>query len=308
MKSNNIRNILVPLDFSEASLNSLETAIVIAKQHEATIILLNVVDSSYMFAFKGVYYISETTIDSIIDVSARMISPLLTDLRETHQLECISEIKVGLVPQSIIRAASDNKADLIVMGSHGISGFREFFIGTTAQNVVKISSCPVLTIPPNQKWTHFKKILFPVRPINGQIEKYEFLRKLIPPTEASIEILVLASTYDEKEKKELQDLVKELKKRITNDNTQISGILKVGAKMSQTVLKISKSVDADMIVIASVINPDHKQFFIGPFEQHIVNHATMPVLTIKPKVAIPDSQVVIQQIHESFPSKIPVFR
>jgi nucleotide-binding universal stress UspA family protein len=83
MKNNNITNILVPLDFSESSLNALETAIVIAKQQKCQINLLNVVDSSFMFGFKGVYYISEKTIDSVVDVSARMLNPLLTTLKKS---------------------------------------------------------------------------------------------------------------------------------------------------------------------------------------------------------------------------------
>lgn len=306
MKKNKITNILVPLDFSETSLNALETAIAIAKQQNTKLTLLNVVDSSYMFGFKGVHYISEKTIDGIVDVSARMLNPLLKKLTEEHKLTCTSEIKVGLVPQSIIRTAYENDADLIIMGSHGISGFREFFIGSTAQNVVKYSSCPVLTIPSNRKWLNFEKILFPIRPINGAIEKYDFLMNLIPNNDVSIDILVLASTYDEIEKKRLQNLVKELKKKVVKDNIKISGTLKVGPKMPQAVLKMSKNIDADMIVVTGSINTV-KQFFIGPFEQHIVNHATMPVLSIKTKVADPDSQVVIQQIHESFPSIIPAF-
>ena len=61
-----------------------------------------------------------------------------------------------------------------------------------------------------------------------------------------------------------------------------------------------------VIVITSNISSDFKQFFIGSFEQHIINHATIPVLSIKPKLANPDSQIVIQQIHESFPSQIPL--
>ena len=76
MKNNSISHILVPLDFSESSLNALETAIALAKQQKARITLLNVIDSSFMFGFKGVYYISEKTIDCIVDVSVRMLNPL----------------------------------------------------------------------------------------------------------------------------------------------------------------------------------------------------------------------------------------
>ena len=307
MKNNNITNILVPLDFSESSLNALETAIAIAKQQKAKITLLNVVDSSFMFGFKGVYYISEKTIDSIVDVSARMLNPLLTNLKEEHQLNCTSEIKVGLVPQCIVKTASAIGADIIIMGTHGASGFREFFIGSTSQKVIKIASCPVLTIPPNKKWLNFKTILFPIRPITGGVEKYDFLRKLIGHNYTSIKILLLAPTYNDLEKNRLQKLVKELKTKVAEDGIKISGDMKSGGNLPEAVLNMSKSISADIIVITISADSNFKQFFIGPFEQHIVNHAVVPVLSIRPKLANPDLQVAIQHIHESFPSQIPAF-
>jgi nucleotide-binding universal stress UspA family protein len=306
MKNNRLLNILVPLDFSEASLNSLETAIALAKQQHAKITLMNVVDSSLMFAFKGVAYISEKTIDSMVDVSSRMLDPLLARLKEEHQLECSSEIKVGLVPQAIINTAYHIDADLIIMGTHGVSGIRKFFMGSTAQKVIKISNCPVLTVPSNHKWVSFKKILFPIRPVEGAEEKYDYLMKIIANTQPSIEVMVLASTYDEKEKKLLQNLVKEVKRKAAKDKVKISDTLKLGNKMSKSVLKMSKSMNADMIVLTDT-NTELKQFFIGPFEQHIINHATMPVLNIRSQLESSDLQVAIQQIHESFPNQIPAF-
>jgi hypothetical protein len=76
--------------------------------------------------------------------------------------------------------------------------------------------------------------------------------------------------------------------------------------MSKSVLKMSKSINADMIVLTDT-NTELKQFFIGPFEQHIINHATMPVLNIRSQLESSDLQVAIQQIHESFPNQIPAF-
>lgn len=306
MKNNRLENILVPLDFSEASLNSLETAVALAKQQNAKITLMNVVDSNLMFAFKGVSYISEKAIDSMVDVSTRMLEPLLARLKEEHQLECSSEIKVGLVPQAIINTAYHVDADLIIMGTHGVSGIRKFFMGSTAQKVVKISSFPVLTVPANHKWVSFKKILFPIRPIEGAEEKYDYLMKMIADTQPSMEVMVLASTYDEREKRLLQNLVKELKRKAIKDKIKISETLKVGNKMSKSVLKMSKSINADLIVLTDT-NADLKQFFIGPFEQHIINHATMPVLSVRFQLESADLQVAIQQIHESFPNQVPAF-
>ena len=179
-------------------------------------------------------------------------------------------------------------------------------MGSTAQKVVKISSFPVLTVPSNHKWVSFKKILFPIRPIEGAEGKYDYLMKIIANTQPSMEIMVLASTYDEREKKLLQNLVKEVKRKAAKDKVKISDSLKVGNKMSKSVLKMSKSINADLIVLTDA-NSDLKQFFIGPFEQHIINHATMPVLNVRSQLESSDLQVAIQQIHESFPNQMPAF-
>jgi nucleotide-binding universal stress UspA family protein len=305
MKNNNLSHILVPLDFSEGSLNSLETAIALAKQQKAKITLLNVVDSNLLFGFHGPYYVSEKTLDSMVNVAAGMLNPLLANLKE-HELECTSEIKVGLVPQAIIKTASDNDVDLIIMGTHGASGVREFFIGSTAQQVIKITSCPVLTVPLSKKWVDFKTILFPIRPMAEGVEKYDFLRKIIRHNYTSIKVLILAPNDNDLEKKILRKLVKELKPKLIEDEIKISGSLKSGGSMPKAVLRMSKSIGADMIVISVKNETAFKQFFIGSFEQHIVNHATVPVLSIRPKLTNSGSQV-IQKIHESFPSQIPEF-
>jgi nucleotide-binding universal stress UspA family protein len=306
MKNNSISHILVPLDFSASSLNALETALHLAKQQQAKITLLNVVDSGLIFGFKGAYYVSEKAIDDMVEASAGMLHPLLANLKE-HKLECTSQIKVGLVPQVIVKTASDNDVDLIIMGAHGASGVREFIIGSTAQQVIKITSCPVLTVPANKKWVDFKTILFPIRPIAEGVEKYDFLRKIIRHDNTSIKVLILASTDYDVEKKTLQKLVKELKTKVTEDEIKISGSLKSGGNMPKAVLRMSKSVGADMIVITLKNETAFKQSFIGSFEQYIVNHATVPVLSIRPKLTNSDSQVIIQQINEAFYGQIPEF-
>jgi nucleotide-binding universal stress UspA family protein len=102
-------------------------------------------------------------------------------------------------------------------------------------------------------------------------------------------------------------LVKELKTKVIEDGIKISGSLKSGGNMPKAVLRMSKSVGADMIVITLKNEATLNQVFIGPFEQYIVNHATVPVLSIRPKLTSSDSPVIKQQIHESFPSQISEF-
>ena len=101
----------------------------------------------------------------------------------------------------------------------------------------------------------------------------------------------------------LHKLAKELKAKLIEDEIKFSGKLKSGGNIAEAVLTTSESIGADMIVITQSTDPTIKQFFIGPFEQHVANQATVPVLSIRPELDSPGSQVVIQQIHESFSTR-----
>ena len=73
----NINRILVPVDFSPASFNALDTAIAMAKQHEARILLLNVVETSVLPGFPGDAYISEETVKKHIQHALQLIKDAL---------------------------------------------------------------------------------------------------------------------------------------------------------------------------------------------------------------------------------------
>ena len=60
-------------------------------------------------------------------------------------------ITEGIPSAQIVRYAEENSIDLIVMGTHGRTGFNHFLMGSEAEKVVRRSSCPVLTIPPEER-------------------------------------------------------------------------------------------------------------------------------------------------------------
>jgi nucleotide-binding universal stress UspA family protein len=58
------------------------------------------------------------------------------------------ELKTGVAPESIVETAGEARADLIVIGTHGRTGLSRFVIGSVAERVVRLASCPVLTMKP----------------------------------------------------------------------------------------------------------------------------------------------------------------
>ena len=71
-------------------------------------------------------------------------------------------VNSGRVDPEIIDFAKSMHIDLIIMGTHGTSGYREIFIGSNTQRVVTLSDIPVLTIQKGVKKTEFKNILIPI--------------------------------------------------------------------------------------------------------------------------------------------------
>lgn len=302
----NINKILVPVDFSPASLNALDTAIAMAKWHDADILLLNVVETSGLSGINGDGYNSEETVIAMTHHSEQELQSLQHSIIERFLVPCEVIATTGIVSSSIIKISAGHQADMIVMGTHGSSGFRESFIGLNAFNVVKSAVCPVLTIPSQKKWESFKKILFPVRPILSALEKYDFIRKIIRKNDATLKILGLATDH-EKDIDLVKGMAGQLNERLRVDEVEASTYFKVGKNMAEEVIKIATLMETDLIVITAAIDSLFKQFFVGPYIQHILNQAHFPVLSIKPSHANGHGEEVMQHIRESFPQKMPLY-
>ncbi|HEU4633490.1 MAG TPA: universal stress protein, partial [Flavisolibacter sp.] len=162
-----IQRILVPTDLSHTSLNALSTAVALARKHYATLFLLNVCEPDFTH-HEG---------DEDGGMGASNSSDVLAALEGTIQYANGMRPQIlrvrGNVTETIIKSAFEHHIDLIVMGAHGASGYRDGFMGSNTYEVIKYSSCPVLSIPATGKFDSFRKALYPVRPVQGALMRYE---------------------------------------------------------------------------------------------------------------------------------------
>jgi nucleotide-binding universal stress UspA family protein len=136
-----IHRILCPSDFSEASAHAVEQAVVLAETYKAKIIALHAV----------------SPLTSVVEAAA------MDDCRERMRacfehatkagLAVDVEIALGLPVHRILDCASSHAADVIVMGTHGTSGFEHFVLGSVTEKVLRKASCAVLTVPPRARAT-----------------------------------------------------------------------------------------------------------------------------------------------------------
>lgn len=263
-------NILLPTDYSEASFNALETAIVIAKRNNASLVLLHIDEAGYLpeetYSIKNASQIGLAIADNI---------------KQRHGINTTVLLKEGFIGPTIVQMAFELKPDLIVMGAYGASGHRDLFIGSNSYYAIKNASCPVLIVPEGQRWHDFHKVLFPLRPMLGAFKKYQFISNLIMKIypESNFELFAISIDRKEHDTKQVTEIANELKRK-WNKATQVEISYSHGKVIGEEVLDKADKTKADLIVVSSTVDVATKQFFIGPFSQRIINHARVPVLCV----------------------------
>ena len=130
-----IERILVPIDFSPASLRALDDAVEFSLPYEAQLILLHVVERA-RFALPPA---------KEMEAAAAKLARIQRRLTR-RGIDCRTLVRSGVPYATIIDEVKKLKINLIVISTHGRSGLAEFLIGSVAERVVRGSPCPVLVI------------------------------------------------------------------------------------------------------------------------------------------------------------------
>ncbi len=138
-----LERILVPVDFSDCSLDALEYAAVVAQQAKASLMLLHVLEPvSYGLDFTLGH---SRTREQVRETWTKRLEELAASLR-VRQVPVESHLRGGLPSDSILDSARTLPCDLIVMGTHGRRGISHAFSGSVAEAVLRKALCPVLTV------------------------------------------------------------------------------------------------------------------------------------------------------------------
>lgn len=140
MSESSPRVILHTTDFSEASRPALGLARDLARDHDATLFVVHIVDSAMGRSEVGV-------IGSTLDQVRSRVEQLVASLqRGDSALKVQGRVEEGLPTDAILDLAKELRADLIVMGSHGRTGVGRVLVGSVAERVARSAPCPVLLL------------------------------------------------------------------------------------------------------------------------------------------------------------------
>jgi nucleotide-binding universal stress UspA family protein len=148
------RKILVPTDFSECSMKGLVYAKAFAKRFKSKITLLNSVHFQYYVASDEYARYDLPRLMQYVEKSAREQMRDLVRKTDRSGLKVEASLQTGHPGQQICEHARDSDVDLIVISTHGTTGFKHLLLGSVAEYVVRHAHCPVLVVPTRSSELH----------------------------------------------------------------------------------------------------------------------------------------------------------
>lgn len=273
-----MKRILVPTDFSKHAHNALKVAAQIAREHDAEIVLLHMLE------------LPQQTSDALdrgneipeIMLYKKLAIQRVDDLTQSEILAGITAsniVKFERAFEGILAISKENDIDLVVMGSHGANGFKEMFIGSNTEKVVRSSEVPVLVIKNDTEDFKYKNMIFAsdfTDEVQAPFKKVLNFAELLGSTLSLVMINTPSSfkttSVAERMMKDFADRfdIPHCKKYIYNDSNIEKGIL-----------NFSHSVNADIIAICTHGRTGISRLLTGSISEDLVNHTSIPMVTFK---------------------------
>jgi nucleotide-binding universal stress UspA family protein len=281
-----MKKILVAVDFSECSMNAFRHAVDLAKKLSADLTMVWVNPETFKFISPSDNPEAETK--KAREAFEGIWQQYHGDLPH-NELKYI--IKRGQVYEQIVKTAIEESAEVIVSGTHGVSGFREFWMGSNAFRLIMASTLPVLTIREQTPLSdHLRRIVLPIDSTIETRQKTEMAADLAEVFDAQIHVLSLFSTSVEDIRKLVESYSKDTIKYLKNRGVNYLLAEKEGSNITNMTLEYAREVEANLIVIMTEQEIKTSNLWMGTYARQMINHSEFPVLSIKPKAFIESMQ------------------
>lgn len=276
-----MKRILVPIDFSEYSEYALETAAGIAAEFNAEIYILHMLELS-----NAIYSSTSNELNQEAAFYLKLAEKKLVDFLDKDYLEGLEVtpvVKQFKVFKEINELTEEHEIDLIVMGSHGVSGVREVIVGSNAEKVVRYSDVPVLIVKHDPVLVEFDTGIFASDFSEKAVEPYLRARKTFEKLECELN-LIYVNTPDNgfKSSIEIDDLILKFLKQADGNIDNFSKVHVVSDySVEKGILNFANNIGADVVAVATHGRRGLAHFFEGSISEDIANHSTLPVMTFK---------------------------
>jgi nucleotide-binding universal stress UspA family protein len=273
-----MKRILVPCDFSRQAVNAYRFALNIASRSGGTIYLIYVVELPVLHdtMLMPVLSIEQDFIDDLRVKAEKNLQKLI----EKHEAESVKvkwEVVFGPVHPTIIDHGTTKNVDVIIMGSHGARGVKEFFVGSNAEKIVRTSPVPVIVI----KDVHddqIEKMVFPYAPeIDDQkrfVKKVVDLQKFF---KAHIDLVWINTPGVFYRDLDMLKRIRTFAKRFGLRNYTIHIFNDLNER--EGIINFTETTNADLIVMGTHGRKGIIHLLSGSITEDVVNRVRWPIWT-----------------------------
>lgn len=273
------RLILVAIDFSDCSINALEHGLSIAQKAEADLLMV------WVARAEADGKLNEGENSEQVSEAHKLFDALIKKYTWRLKNGNISyKVRFGKVYREIITEAAESNAWILVLGTHGTSGFEEFWIGSNAFRIVTASPCPAITIREgNPIKRTLRNIVLPIDSSPDTRQKVPYTAVIAKLFNARVHILGLYTTQIHAVRDKVDRYLDQIAKYFDEQDIRYVKVSLEADNITETSLNYGKEIDANLICIMTEQEKTTSNIWLGPYAQQMINHAPFPVLCIQAK-------------------------
>ena len=294
-----VTHILFATDFSPCSAPAFRYAVEWAKVFEAQLTLFHGISLQ-----PGVDIdagIAQRYLDEQRNVAKEHLKQLLDEASQ-HVPQAALEMRTGLASAQICDVAREYKADLIVTGTHGWTGFNRVIFGSVAERVIQRAPCPVLSIPDRSPEVTAdmhtlaiqpRQVILPVDFSDCSMDAYEYgvqvakwfdasltLVHAIEPLSYSLDFSLTHPLEDKANRKKIEQRLQELTKVLREQGLTAQYAL-VDKPSMEAILEASASQEGDLVIMGTHGRKALPRLILGSTTAKVLQHSPYPILTVK---------------------------
>jgi nucleotide-binding universal stress UspA family protein len=285
-----MKKILVPCDFSEPAMEAYKFALAVARVSFGEVYVLKAIDLPIMYesAFGVQPYIVDSRLLKELEDNAYKQFDKLKSQVFAEDVKASFQTAYGPVSLSIRQFITDHDIDLVVMGTHGAGGVKEYFIGSNTEKIVRTSPVPVFAIRKAPELSSIKNIVFPTTLEFNRTHLLEEIKALQEFFGATLHVLLINTPMDFRTDRDMKLVMEEFAKHyklhdytlnIRNDAYEMDGII-----------DFAKEIHANMVAMATHGRRGLLHLLTGSIAEDVVNHVSCPIWTCSLKGLKKESQ------------------
>lgn len=274
-----MKKILVPTDFSDHAEYALKVAAKIARDNDGEILLVHMLElpGQESDAMGEGHEIPE------IVFFIEKVRERFEELKSADYLDGITvteTIQFEKAFDGIIKNTKQQDIDLVVMGSHGASGFKEMFIGSNTEKVVRTSEVPVLVIKKEEGSFNPEKLVFASDFTNEIKKPFAKVVDFANSFNAKLHLVFINTPNDFKSTHAAEKIINDFASQFEIKNHYSTHVYN-DVNVEKGILHFANSINADLIGMCTHGRKGLAHFLNGSISEDLVNHAVRPVVTFK---------------------------